>query len=60
MRTPNEIGNFSLAPSSPGFGAAGVIPNVNDRHPSPDAGAHQSGTPNMVFGTAAWTGATAC
>jgi hypothetical protein len=58
-RTPNEIGNFSLAPSSPGYGAAMSIPNVNDEYASPDVGAHQSGTPNMVFGTAGWTGATA-
>jgi hypothetical protein len=58
-RTPSEIGNFSLAPSSPGYGAAMRIPNVNDMYPSPDVGAHQSGTPSLRFGTAAWTGATA-
>lgn len=58
-RTPNEIGNFSLANGSPGRGAAKVLPNVNDAYASPDVGAHQSGTADLSFGTDAWTGPTA-
>jgi hypothetical protein len=43
-------GDFSLSPSSPGFGAAERIANFNDRYARPDVGAHQSGTPPMRFG----------
>jgi len=42
---------FALAPGSPGHGAAARIPNFNDRYARPDAGAHQSGTPPMRFGS---------
>jgi len=44
-------GGFALAPGSPGHGRAARIPNFNDRYPHPDAGAHQSGTPPMRFGS---------
>ena len=47
--TPRS-GDFSLAPSSPGYQRAERIPNFNDRYPRPDVGAHQSGTPPMRFG----------
>jgi hypothetical protein len=43
-------GDFSLAPRSPGYGAAERIPNFNDAYARPDVGAHQSGTPPMRFG----------
>ena len=46
-------GDFSLHSSSPGYGAAQRIANFNDRYPRPDVGAHQSGTPPMLFGVRA-------
>jgi hypothetical protein len=46
----SQPGDFSLAPGTPGHGGAEPIPNFNDRHPRPDVGAHQSGTPPMRFG----------
>ena len=58
-RTGNDIGDFTLAPSSLGRGDAKVIPNVTDMYAAPDRGAHQSGTAPMKFGTALWTGAKA-
>ncbi|MCL2645967.1 MAG: right-handed parallel beta-helix repeat-containing protein [Phycisphaerales bacterium] len=50
-----KTGNFQLAPDSPGYRKATVIPNFcepingNPR----DVGAHQSGTPPMVYGVKA-------
>jgi hypothetical protein len=58
-RTPNEIADFSLAAGSPGRGQAKALPNINDQYAEPDVGAHQSGTGDLAFGTAAWTGVTA-
>jgi hypothetical protein len=47
-------GNFSLKPGSPGYQGAQLIPNFNDQYPQPaDVGAHQSGTPPLLFGIAA-------
>jgi len=50
-----KTGNFQLAPNSPGYGKAFVIPNfcesINGKRP--DVGAHQSGTPAMVVGVKA-------
>ena len=43
-------GDFSLKRGSPGYGEAVPLPNFNDRFSRPDVGAHQSGTPPMVFG----------
>jgi hypothetical protein len=48
-----QPGHFALKPGSPGHGRAARLPNFNDRYPHPDAGAHQSGTPPMRFGTGA-------
>lgn len=45
-----RLGDFSLAPGSPGYRGAERIPNFNDAYARPDAGAHQSGTPPMKFG----------
>jgi hypothetical protein len=45
-------GDFRLAPSSLGYHAATPINNFNDLA-NPDPGAHQWGTPPMVFGTRA-------
>jgi len=42
-------GDFSLAPTSPGYQAGTYIPNFNDQT-NPDPGAHQSGRPPMTFG----------
>jgi len=52
-------GDFTLSPKSPGhfdFDATRKpkkIENFNDQYAKPDAGAHQSGTPLMLFGLAA-------
>ena len=46
--------NFQLAPDSPGFQKAEVISNFCEAsNGAPDMGAHQSGTPPMVFGVKA-------
>jgi hypothetical protein len=59
--TLGDSGNYVLAPRSPGHGAAELIPNFNDQFTGPDGkalrpdvGAHQSGTPRMKFGVAAY------
>ena len=48
----SKTGSFQLAPGSPGFGKAVVIPNFCEPRngQAPDVGAHQTGTPPMVFG----------
>ncbi|MCL2648874.1 MAG: right-handed parallel beta-helix repeat-containing protein [Phycisphaerales bacterium] len=50
-----KTGSFHLSPDSPGYRKALVIPNflepINGN--PPDVGAHQSGTPPMVFGVKA-------
>jgi len=46
----SQPGNFSLASDSAGFHAGVAIANFNDQYALPDIGAHQSGTPPMVFG----------
>jgi hypothetical protein len=45
-----QPGNFALKTGSPGYQGAQRIPNFNDRYARPDVGAHQSGTPVMLFG----------
>ncbi len=61
-----DSGNYFLDPTSPGYHAAAVIPNFNDRFKgtdgqpiAPDVGAHQSGTPAMQFGVNAYMAPTA-
>jgi hypothetical protein len=49
----SQPGNFALKSGSPGYQGAQRIPNFNDRYPRPDVGAHQSGTPPMLFGLSA-------
>jgi hypothetical protein len=49
----NEAGgNYSLAPSSPGYDRGQRLPNFNDNFTGagPDMGAHEAGTPAMKFG----------
>jgi hypothetical protein len=50
-----KTGNFQLAPDSPGYHKALVIPNFCEplNGAAPDMGAHESGTPPMVFGVKA-------
>ncbi len=50
-----KTGNFQLAPDSPGRRQATVIPNFCEGSSgvAPDMGAHESGTPPMVFGVKA-------
>lgn len=50
-----KIGQFQLAPTSPGVGAGEPIPNFSGRYtgPAPDMGAHQRGAPPMRFGVEA-------
>jgi len=49
-----KTGDFRLADDSPGRGKAAVIPNFCEPTTgAPDVGAHQSGTPPMVFGVKA-------
>ncbi len=48
-----KTGSFQLAPDSPGFHRAAVIPNFCDATASPDMGAHDSGASPMVFGVKA-------
>jgi hypothetical protein len=50
-----KTGNFQLAAESPGRGKGVVIPNFCDVFSSgaPDMGAHEAGTPPMVFGVKA-------
>jgi hypothetical protein len=49
-------GDFSLDPSSPGFGAGLRIPNFSDgfRGKAPDIGAFETGMPPMEFGVNAY------
>jgi hypothetical protein len=48
-------GDFSLKSMSPGYRAAEPIPNFNDAFgPTPDVGAHQSGTLPLEFGVDAY------
>jgi hypothetical protein len=49
-------GQFSLAPTSPGYDAAVRLPNFNDdvMGQGPDIGAHEAGTPPMEFGVDAY------
>lgn len=49
------VGQFQLAPDSPGAGAGEVIPNFSGGRTGgrPDMGAHQRGTPVMRFGVRA-------
>ena len=51
----SRSGNFQLAPDSLGFDKGAVIPNFSDRFTgaAPDIGAHEAGTPPMVFGVKA-------
>jgi hypothetical protein len=50
-----RTGNFQLAPDSPGFDKGVVIPNFSDvfNGAGPDMGAHEAGTPPMVYGVKA-------
>jgi hypothetical protein len=49
-----KTGNFQLAPDSRGRNQGVVIPNFcDDSNGAPDMGAHQAGTPPMVFGVKA-------
>lgn len=50
-----KTGNFQLAPDSPGFDQGVEIPNFCDVYTGegPDIGAHEAGTPPMVFGVKA-------
>ena len=52
----NGDGEFALDPSSPGYDAGVVIPNFNDNYngAAPDIGAHEAGSPPMVFGVNAY------
>ena len=49
------LGQFQLAPASPGAGAGQPIPNFSEGYngAAPDVGAHQRGTPPMRFGIGA-------
>ncbi|MCL2645968.1 MAG: right-handed parallel beta-helix repeat-containing protein [Phycisphaerales bacterium] len=50
-----KTGSFHLAPNSPGYRKGIVIPNFIESNNGnlPDMGAHQSGTPPMVYGVKA-------
>jgi hypothetical protein len=50
-----KLGNFQLAPQSPGYDQAVVIPNFCDifTGDAPDMGAHEAGTVPMTFGVKA-------
>jgi hypothetical protein len=50
-----KLGNFQLAPRSPGYDQAVVIPNFCDifTGDAPDMGAHEAGTIPMTFGVRA-------
>ncbi|MEX0777658.1 MAG: right-handed parallel beta-helix repeat-containing protein [Phycisphaeraceae bacterium] len=50
-----RTGSFQLAPGSPGLDTGQVIPNFSDvfTGAAPDLGAHEAGTPPMVFGVKA-------
>ena len=49
-----KTGNFQLAPGSPGLDKGEVIPNFCDfSNGAPDMGAHEAGTPPMIFGVKA-------
>jgi hypothetical protein len=52
----NGKGQFSLAPTSPGYDAALRLPNFNDDlvGQGSDIGAHEAGTPPMEFGLDAY------
>ncbi len=52
----NGDGEFAIDPSSPGYDAGAVIPNFNDNYngAAPDIGAHEAGSPPMVFGVNAY------
>jgi hypothetical protein len=49
-------GRYALAPGTPGFDAAEVLPNFNDGFTgaAPDIGAHEAGTPPLEFGVDAY------
>ena len=51
----NKLGNFQLAPRSPGYDQAVVIPNFCEMFTgnAPDMGAHEAGTAPMTFGVKA-------
>jgi hypothetical protein len=50
----SRTGNFQQAPASPGIDKAEVIANFCEAiHGPPDIGAHEAGTPPMVFGVKA-------
>jgi hypothetical protein len=53
--TSEAGGMYQLAPTSPGFDRGMRIPNFNDQFTgtAPDVGAHEAGTPAMVFGVKA-------
>ncbi len=50
-----KTGNFRLAPSSLGHDGAVIIPNFTHDYEGsgPDVGAHESGTPDLVYGVSA-------
>ena len=50
-----KTGTFQLSPHSPGYHKALVIPNFceSSNGAAPDMGAHESGTPPMVYGVKA-------
>lgn len=50
-------GRFQLSPNSPGYDAAVRLPNFNDGYTGQgsDIGAHEAGTPPMLFGMDAYT-----
>jgi hypothetical protein len=50
-----KLGNFQLAPGSPGYDQGVVIPNFCDvfTGSAPDIGAHEAGTAPMTFGVKA-------
>lgn len=53
------LGNFALAPTSPGIDAALVIPNFSDSFAGagPDIGAHEAGFADLHFGIKAYLAA---
>lgn len=50
--TSEAGGMYQLVPSSPGYDRDARLPNFNDGFvgAGPDIGAHEAGTPAMVFG----------
>ncbi|MBN1676264.1 MAG: right-handed parallel beta-helix repeat-containing protein [Kiritimatiellae bacterium] len=55
FNTSTKTGNFQLAPGSPGYDSALLVPNFTGPFTggAPDIGAHEAGAPAMVFGVEA-------